>query len=559
MFVKSLFKAARRTFAIGFTLLTSIALAQSTPAGSCAAIVTEALQAANSACSATSRNQVCYGNILGAATPAEGVTDLVFEDVGDIAALAQIQSLQLSPLNEVENQWGVALMQLQANLPDTLPGQNVTFLMFGDVTIQDNTGEQASVEATANTASNLRLGPNTTSPIVGSVPANARIIATGKATNSLGEQWVRVRYEEYRTRTGWVLADLVTVDFSALPDVQTDSLTYSPMQAFYFRTGIGQQRCSEAPIDGVLVQTPQGAGKVSFNVNGIDIALGSTAFLTAPESEANTCVSLLTGDADLQSNGRRVNLDPGERSCAPRNADGTSGVPGAPEPFDPTEIQSLAVVVESLPNKVTIPDPAPVRTATPFPTPAPTAQPTSVPTNEPPPATAGPTPTTGPQERYINVSRSRTGTTVIFTATSGPEPAESYFWYFGEGYQMGPVSEQWFSPGESYSGTVVACWDSEDCIDKEITGNIPACAIEFYNPSTLDLTFTGTDERYRVFRRNENCDYENIAPLNEDNPYFSTMIEYNEYWQVRQSGMVIREYIGSGYPIYDNIPETPAR
>ena len=28
-------------------------------------------------------------------------------------------------------------MKLQANLPDSLPGQNVTFLMFGDVQIQN--------------------------------------------------------------------------------------------------------------------------------------------------------------------------------------------------------------------------------------------------------------------------------------------------------------------------------------------------------------------------------------------------------------------------------------
>src|SRR5690606_20836366 len=132
--------------------------------------------------------------------------------------------------------WGVALMQIQANLPDTLPGQNVTFLLFGDVTIEEEVGEQARVEAAVNTAANLRLAPSATSPVVGSVAGAAPVTATGQTVNQLGETWVRVRYEDYRTATGWILAALVDVDLAALPDVPSDSLTMSPMQAFYFKT-----------------------------------------------------------------------------------------------------------------------------------------------------------------------------------------------------------------------------------------------------------------------------------------------------------------------------------
>src|SRR5690606_35312981 len=155
---------------IGFTLLTAVAVAQAPVNDVCTTIVRSALQAANSACAGTGRNQVCYGNVLGEAIPAEGVSDLHFNDVGDIAPVTQIKALQLSPLNEAANQWGVALMQLQANLPDTLPGQNVTFLLFGDVTIENAVEESAHIPATAPARVNVRDHASMNAAVLGTVP-----------------------------------------------------------------------------------------------------------------------------------------------------------------------------------------------------------------------------------------------------------------------------------------------------------------------------------------------------------------------------------------------------
>lgn len=101
--------------------------------GSCPTIVATALAAANDYCTETGRNQVCYGNISISAVPQDGAENLMFEQAGDIANVSDILSLILSPMDEENGRWGVALMRLQANLPDTLPGQNVTFLLFGDV------------------------------------------------------------------------------------------------------------------------------------------------------------------------------------------------------------------------------------------------------------------------------------------------------------------------------------------------------------------------------------------------------------------------------------------
>lgn len=197
----------RRLKSAAFTLfmlaLGPVVIAQA----SCPAIVETALAAADELCANTGRNQACYGHFAINAVPQPGATGFVFVDTGDIVDVSQIQSLHLQPMNEATQQWGVAMMRLQANLPGTLPGQNVTFLMFGDVEIAN-----------------------------------------------------------------------------AVPEDEESG--YTPMQAFTLRTGLGDSQCDEAPASGLMVQTPEGVGEVTFNINGVDVGMGSTVvFRAAAEGE----------------------------------------------------------------------------------------------------------------------------------------------------------------------------------------------------------------------------------------------------------------------------------
>jgi len=115
-----------------------MAVAQDT----CPTIVADALEATDSVCSGIGRNEACYGNIQISADLAD--SSLVFQQKGDIVALTEVERLTLSPYAEESTEWGVALMNVQANIPDTLPGQGVTFLLYGDVDIT-NAGD--SMEA----------------------------------------------------------------------------------------------------------------------------------------------------------------------------------------------------------------------------------------------------------------------------------------------------------------------------------------------------------------------------------------------------------------------------
>ena len=100
----------------------------------CDAIVQQALLLVNETCTPTARNQACHGYVRVEADPSPGIEDFRFA-LGDIVDIHTMSALRTSPLNEELGEWGVALLRVQANLPDVLPGTNATFLIFGGAQI----------------------------------------------------------------------------------------------------------------------------------------------------------------------------------------------------------------------------------------------------------------------------------------------------------------------------------------------------------------------------------------------------------------------------------------
>ena len=243
----------------------------------CSALVQTALDSVADLCDETGRNQVCYGNIQLEATVVDTAPDFSFEAPGDLADVALIESLQLSVLRSPD-EWGIALMKIQANLPDTVPGQNVTMLLFGDVEIENQADEMEGDEA------------------------------------------------------------------------------FGPMQAFVFRSGVGELACDEAPRDGILIQTPTGAGTVTLDVNNVRIELGSTAFLNAQPDESMT-ITMLAGEAIVTAEGVRISLPAGLRAEIPLDADGLAS--GAPEivPYEADDVAN--VPIGNLDEVIELPEPLP--------------------------------------------------------------------------------------------------------------------------------------------------------------------------------------------------------
>lgn len=352
MFTKQIMLAA-----LILLLLVSGTAAQQSPTDTtCPPFVGDTLTALDALCAATGRNQACYGNVSIDATPREGVS-FKFADLGDIVAVSDIDAMKLAALDLMGELWGVALLKIQANIPGTLPGQNVTFLIFGDVEIANLSDTDVSLPMTATGDVNVRLRPTTNqNNIITSLKRGTEVKANGILAD---KTWIRIAVENLNnTNTGWVSSQFLTTSgtLDTLPTVQSSDAAYGPMQAFFFKTGIGKPECATAPDDGILVQTPKGAGRVELKANGVKVTMGSTGYLNAEDGQMN--LFMLEGTGTLEFNGVRQFIPAGAVGSVPLGEDGfANGAPQFPRPYQPQDVQNLPVDV--LPDDIIISDPLP--------------------------------------------------------------------------------------------------------------------------------------------------------------------------------------------------------
>lgn len=104
-----------------------------------------ALTTVQFSCFEVGRNQACYGNrLIDVEFREDQLGVATFETIGDQVSLNNLVSLHTADYDAIENIWGIALIKAQLQLPDALPGQNVTMLLFGDAQL-DNLHEDMSV------------------------------------------------------------------------------------------------------------------------------------------------------------------------------------------------------------------------------------------------------------------------------------------------------------------------------------------------------------------------------------------------------------------------------
>ncbi len=222
----------------------------------CTDLVQRAVTTVGVACDGLARNQACYGNQL---IDVEFQPDqtFAFAASGDVVDLTSIRRISTTPFSDTANQWGIAVLKAQANLPDTLPGQNVTFLLFGDATLENPT-----------------------------------------------------------------------------PD----------MQLVKVETSINQGvECEEAP-SGLLIQSPQGT-QVEMALNGADVILGSTVYITAIAEDVLTLATLEGAAVVTAFDQVRVVLQ-GDQITLPIDEDWIIiGEPSETEPIDPNLVQHLPVTL----------------------------------------------------------------------------------------------------------------------------------------------------------------------------------------------------------------------
>lgn len=268
MIGKRLFWSVLVTVA-GILGITTLTFAQA-----CPSLVQSALESIGDNCTALERNTACYGYDLVSAQFLQEVADDYFAQPSDRAKLSELAKIQTAQLNTSTNQWGVGVLNVQANVPNTLPGQAVTLILIGDAELE-NAVDPAEAHTPADPMlisvtrdANFRSSPSLRGNVIGIIPANQAVGADGVSPDG---EWVRVVFND---RVGWL--NRVTfneIDLSPLPTL--DGTQRMPMQAFYLRTGIGAPECDEATDNALVVQGPKNI-KIDLTINGASMQIGST-------------------------------------------------------------------------------------------------------------------------------------------------------------------------------------------------------------------------------------------------------------------------------------------
>lgn len=263
--------------AVGTLLAVGAAAAQEDAAAACPALVQRALNDLGDNCSVLDRNSACYGFNRVDATFTEVMAAGFFSEPADRAGLGAFQRIATAPLDTTRDYWGIALMNVQANVPGSLPGQAVVFLLMGDTQVENAVDPAdmyipaAPVAAAVAADASLHSGPAETTNLVATAAAGETLQADAV---SVDEAWLRVI-----TARGpaWISRSALDplLDAASLPRISENSRT--PMQAFQLRTAFTDLECAQAPSL-LALQSPHGI-KVDLTVNGADIRMGSRAIL----------------------------------------------------------------------------------------------------------------------------------------------------------------------------------------------------------------------------------------------------------------------------------------
>jgi len=278
---------------MGLCVLLQPAEAQtSNPA--CPALVQLALSQVGNNCADLGRNSACYGFNKLSASFNQSVDTNFFTRPADRSDLALLQNIQTAPLDLGLGQWGIAVLNVQANVPDTLPGQAVTFLLLGDSEIENavesNSDSVQAVTVILQSAADLRSSAQFGSDIIGNLAAGTVVDA-----DAISQDGTSIRLKT-GSGAGWVNRDVVNPNptLDQLPKVKPNS--DSPMQSFYLRTRTGKNLdCVQTPSV-LTIQSPQHL-KVNLTANGADIEMGSVITLQVLPDGKTMQLTTLEGQA----------------------------------------------------------------------------------------------------------------------------------------------------------------------------------------------------------------------------------------------------------------------
>ncbi len=263
--------------AASISSVTFVATAQDST--TCPALINSALNDLGTNCANLERNTSCYGfETVQHTAFADTVPADFYTTPGDRSDLTITQAIQTGALS-LPQKWGLNVMNVEANVPNGLPGKGVVFIQTGGVEVEngvqpgDAVGLVDGISLSTISQTDLLTWPAPSivghaSELITPIPSGGTVIVDAVDPT---QSFVRVVYQN---QVGWISRDAIAgdADLTSLPTIGPDDMT--PMQKFYFRVGIGgAPACSEA-ASFLFVQTPEGVPTdlvvfdTHFRING---------------------------------------------------------------------------------------------------------------------------------------------------------------------------------------------------------------------------------------------------------------------------------------------------
>lgn len=259
-------------------------------------------------CASLGRNSACYGSsVVTAVFDPDADAGEGFTQPADRADLLDLQTLQAGAFDLDARTWGIATLNVQGNLPLTVPPPGLVFVMLGDVTLTNGVSPDAALHELAQPLAvtiGAELEIYATPPTGNSA---ARSLATLPAGSVLqvdgvtpGGQWLRVAQPTGTIPFAWVEAESVWKRQTApkasgavvrdLPVIEPGAR--GPMQTFFLRTGIEMPLCDAAPPSLLYVQVPDGVA-ADITVNGVSLRVeGAVILRLVPDGGAPSGLAL---------------------------------------------------------------------------------------------------------------------------------------------------------------------------------------------------------------------------------------------------------------------------
>jgi hypothetical protein len=155
--------------------------------------------------------------------------------------------------------------------------------------------------------------------------------ALDPVTDQWGVAMMRVRADIADTAAN---QNVTLVAFGSVALEADSSGLYQPMQAFTFSSDDTASSCADVTEDGLLIQTPEGVGRVTLWINQVKIRIGSTVLFQA-EPGGDLTVSTFEGSALVEAFGQVQEAAAGMSVRVPMDIDlQPAAPPSIPEPFD---------------------------------------------------------------------------------------------------------------------------------------------------------------------------------------------------------------------------------